>query len=338
MATQRNGKWRGSIQPPDAPRVRYTFDTQAEAEAWEEKAREAVADGRPIPTPRHEGAELRPKGGRLTTLGPLFDHVCRTHWAGTRGEYERKKSARLVVEYFGRNKPVSEITSVEVAEMRAEMAATGLSTASVNRRCSALSKLLHTAKDAGVIQGVPNLHMKREERTKFRYLDRNEEKLLLAYWRNSQSPEYGDLCIFLLDTGARIFSEAVALKWEDIGHEDRSVTFWITKTGKPRTLPLTERCREVIARRRVVAGDKAGPFAGLNKDSLYHRWADMRRILGFTDVTPHTLRHTCCTRLVLGGADVKRVMTWMGHTAIQTTMRYMQVRTTDLDSLLEMLG
>ncbi|WLR94079.1 tyrosine-type recombinase/integrase [Shinella zoogloeoides] len=55
------------------------------------------------------------------------------------------------------------------------------------------------------------------------------------------------------------------------------------------------------------------------------------------DVTPHTLRHTCCTRLVLGGVDVKRVMEWMGHTAIVTTMRYMQIKPTSLEEIVHVL-
>lgn len=36
-------------------------------------------------------------------------------------------------------------------------------------------------------------------------------------------------------------------------------------------------------------------------------------------------------------SDVKRVMEWMGHTAIVTTMRYMQIRPSGLMDVLHVL-
>ncbi len=40
------------------------------------------------------------------------------------------------------------------------------------------------------------------------------------------------------------------------------------------------------------------------------------------DVTPHTMRHTFCTRLVQGGKPINEVQALMGHYDIKTTMRY----------------
>lgn len=40
------------------------------------------------------------------------------------------------------------------------------------------------------------------------------------------------------------------------------------------------------------------------------------------NITVHTCRHTCASRLVQGGVDIRRVKDWMGHTTIQTTMIY----------------
>ncbi len=42
------------------------------------------------------------------------------------------------------------------------------------------------------------------------------------------------------------------------------------------------------------------------------------------DFVIHVLRHTCCTRLVSGGIDLRTVQKWMGHENIVTTMRYAQ--------------
>lgn len=80
------------------------------------------------------------------------------------------------------------------------------------------------------------------------------------------------------------------------------------------------------------------PFLASNTDThMRDRWETMREAINLNDVTPHVLRHTCCTRLVLGGVDVKRVMEWMGHDAIVTTMRYMQIKPTSLEEIVHIL-
>jgi site-specific recombinase XerD len=34
------------------------------------------------------------------------------------------------------------------------------------------------------------------------------------------------------------------------------------------------------------------------------------------------LRHTCCTRLIEAGVDLRSVMEWMGHSSLDITQRY----------------
>ena len=47
-------------------------------------------------------------------------------------------------------------------------------------------------------------------------------------------------------------------------------------------------------------------------------------------ITLHTYWHTCASRLVQGGVDIRRIRDWMGHTTIQTTMIYAHLAPTDL--------
>ena len=338
MARLRGKRWQADFRAPDGSRLRPTFDNQHDAEAWEAAARAAAEAGRPIPSASTQGAKKRPGGGDLSTIGRLFDHVCRAEWNHRKSAATAIRNGQDVVDYFGRNKLVAEIGMTDADAMRGYFSSKGLAGSTVNRKLAALSKMLNTAADAGEIDRPPRLHWNQEVQTRFRYLDDEEEATMLAYWTMHNDPVMHDFCMFLLDTGARAWSEAEPLPWAAIGQDYKSVTFWLTKTNKPRTVPLTPRVKEVLKRRRKSVGDKAGPFTGLNKSTFRHRWDTMRgQLPGFDDVTPHTLRHTCCTRLVLGGADVKRVMTWMGHSSIQTTMRYMQIRANDLEDLAGLL-
>ncbi|MGN6551815.1 MAG: tyrosine-type recombinase/integrase, partial [Pararhizobium sp.] len=42
------------------------------------------------------------------------------------------------------------------------------------------------------------------------------------------------------------------------------------------------------------------------------------------------LRHTCASRLVQAGIDLRRVQTFLGHQTIQMTLRYAHLATNDL--------
>ncbi len=247
------------------------------------------------------------------------------------------RNGQFVCEYFGRDKHAHQITSADIAEYKASVVRAGKTPATANRRVAALSKMLTLAHEEGSISRKPTIRWFTEEQTRFRFLDSDEERRLLGFWIAAEDRDLYDLTVMLLDTGARCWSEMVPVKWKDFGEGFRTVTFWRTKTNRPRTIPLTARCRKLLESREARFGNADGPFQSLTKTALVGRWRDMRQTLKFYDVTPHTLRHTCCTRLVLGGMDVKKVMTWMGHSAMVTTMRYMQLRPDGLDAALPIL-
>jgi len=332
MARLRGKRWQADVRLPDGVRMRPTFVTRAEAEAWEASARLSIEQGKSV-----QPARKTTKSAGLAQLGNVFDHVWRTEWASMKAAKTMKINATTVVEYFGRNKRLDQIGSADVAEFKAKMAERGLAPTTVNRKVAALSKMLSVAREAGAIEKKPLINWNHEEKTRFRFLDRQEELAMLTYWKAQDDEDMHDLTILLVDTGARCWGEMCPVRWDAFGPEFSAVTFWHTKTGRPRTVPLTERCRAVLSRRKKLKPNALGPFTGVNRSTMTDRWKTMREVLKMPDVTPHTLRHTCCTRLVLGGVDVKRVMEWMGHSAIVTTMRYMQMKPKALEDVLHLL-
>lgn len=198
----------------------------------------------------------------------------------------------------------------------------------INRKLSALYKLLKKAERTGQISRLPSYVCLRERNSRVRFLTAEEEAAMFGAME-ARNPHHALLSQFLVDTGARV-GEALALKWNDI--HNNAATFWITKSGKSRTVPLTRRAFSALKSARQYSS--SGPFTNITYPNFKYNWNHARKDLRFADdphMVPHILRHTCASRLVQAGIDLRRVQTFLGHQTIQMTLRYAHLATNDLD-------
>jgi len=221
----------------------------------------------------------------------------------------------------------SEFTDEMLDRLIGALRKRGNSNATINRKLAALSKLLRKAHRMGDIPALPEFQRLKEKAGRIRFLEPDEEtRLFAAIFEKSDL--YGRLCVFLIDTGARL-GEGIGLHWQDI-RQDR-VTFWLTKNGRSRSVPLTERA---IAALRASDRTRRGPFTSIVQAKFRAAWNEAKQEVGLgtdPDIVPHILRHTCASRLVQGGIDIRRVQTWLGHQTLQMTMRYAHLASGDLD-------
>ena len=209
----------------------------------------------------------------------------------------------------------------------------GNSNATINRKLAALRKLLRKAYKMGDIHSPPEFRREKERAGRIRFLDDEEETLLFSKIRD-RSEDCWRLSVFLVDTGARL-GEALKVRWPDL--DERRVTFWVTKSGRSRSVPLTRRAREAAAQR---SGHSRGPFCHMAPHRYRAVWNDAKAEIGLADdkdLVPHVLRHTCASRLVKGGIDIRRVQMWLGHQTLTMTMRYAHLATFDLDNCVAVL-
>jgi len=208
----------------------------------------------------------------------------------------------------------------------------GNSNATINRKMAALGKLLRKAHKMGDIHSLPEFRRQKEGAGRIRFLEPDEEDRLFAAIRYRSLDAYR-LSVFLVDTGCRL-GEAIGLIWNDI--QDTRVSFWLTKSGRSRSVPLTCRAAESVRKPPFELGKPRhkGPFSMLTQPQFRAIWNDAKTDIGLgqdTQVVPHVLRHTCASRLVQGGIDLRRVQMWLGHQTLQMTMRYSHLATNDLD-------
>ena len=79
------------------------------------------------------------------------------------------------------------------------------------------------------------------------------------------------------------------------------------------------------------------PFGDIRAEELSKMVRLAADHLEWEDVVLYTMRHTCASRPVQRGADLKRVQEWMGHTDIKTTLRYAKLTPKDLFSIGDLL-
>ena len=203
----------------------------------------------------------------------------------------------------------------------------GNSNATINRKLAAYFKLLRKAERDGLIMKLPAYVRLPEKKGRVRYLSLQEEARIFASMK-ARSEQCFHLCEFLVDTGARV-GEALSLKHADVA--DGAATFWITKSGRSRTVPLTKRAQASVER---YAANPVGPFSNIQYQKLRYHWHEVKRSCSLEadkELVLHTLRHTCATRLVKAGIDLRRVQMFLGHQTIQMTLRYAHLATKDLD-------
>jgi integrase len=138
---------------------------------------------------------------------------------------------------------------------------------------------------------------------------------------------------FLLLTGCRK-REALDARWENIDLERGVLTIPLSKSGKPRYVPLSSAARNVLVqtRREVVKlmGDASAtngwvfpnPNTGRPFIKIQTGWERARRVAGLEGLRIHDLRHSFASALVNRGMTLYDVKEALGHSSMVTTQRY----------------
>jgi integrase len=131
-----------------------------------------------------------------------------------------------------------------------------------------------------------------------------------------------------LETGMRP-SESRSIHRSDV--REMEGIGWIvdirkTKNGDQRSIPLTKKAKYALN----MMGD-AYPWGKFTEELIRKEWQVVRRALGLNhEWVFYLCRHTCATRLLSKGVNVKVVQNWMGHKDINMTLKYAKLVPSDL--------
>ncbi len=324
---KRSSSWEATVTH-NGSRYRRSFRDKTEAEIWELEARADLLSGRPVNMGR------RSVGNLPRTLAELGDYTYKTVWAGTKSEAKVWINAEQVIKSIGGGTPVYLIDRMSIDNMVGDFKRLGNANATINRKLSALSKMLSVAVDLGVIDNKPKMPKFKEPQSRFRWFSVEEQSLMEEALDHLGCPEYCGLVRVLLDTGMRC-GELFGLTWA--GVQGNLIVLEDTKNGKSRSIPMTNTVRGIVEEQ----DHPEGPFCWTDYDKFLRVWNLMKHHLGWSEdnqATPHACRHTFCTQLVQQGVPLPQVARLAGHSTIQMTMRYAQVAPKDLEDAIEKLS
>ena len=247
---------------------------------------------------------------------------------------------KTLYEHFGPNTLLDEITLPDCKKLYDKLVG-HYSASHVNNIDSIFAGLQTYAYERGG-KREPALRIGRVKAAegRIRYLTPKEEANVLQ-WFADNAPDYANLVVFYLHTGARK-SEAFNLDKADVSLDDNRITFWgdRTKNGKSRSISISKRLRPILQDALNRRSNQPTLFAYLSKRKFETLWGNMRIALGLDkdeQFVIHALRHTCCTRLIGNGTDTRTAQEWMGHKDVRQTMAYAHLFPSNLDAAADAL-
>lgn len=227
---------------------------------------------------------------------------------------------------FGK-KHLDEITKHDVIAFHHGIKAKGLALGTANR-CLILLRYAMNLAVRWEIPGVTKNPTKdvplfEDPHNKERYLSAAEAQTLYRAVQASVNPMLQYIIPMLILTGARK-REVLDAKWEEFDMERRQWRVSVTKSGKPRYIPLSDGVIQMLA---TMPHDSSkwifpNPKTGKPYVSIFCSWDTARIQAGLADVRIHDLRHSFASFLVNAGRSLYEVQKILGHTQIKTTQRY----------------
>ena len=167
-----------------------------------------------------------------------------------------------------------------------------------------------------------------------RFLKQDEALRLLQAIQASPNQMLQYFVPLALLTGARK-RELLDARWEDIDFNRRVWRIPMTKSGRPRHVPLTNEAVEILTTLRsrlpqmleqpeLIENPWILPNLSTGKpfQSIFNSWNTARIKAGVSDLRVHDLRHSFASALVNQGIPIYDIQKLLGHQDIKTTERY----------------
>ena len=241
---------------------------------------------------------------------------------------------------FTEAKPLASITLNDVQAFTTALLAQGYSTATRQRRLSAVKSLLSFGHRIGFLPvnvAAPVQSPKSKDTLAERILTESQVLTMIALTQNVRDRV---LIRFLYDSGLRV-SELCQLRWRDLkdSTDGTGQATVFGKGGKTRYVRFSAQTWSQIQSLRGDAGPRDPVFQSRKKRGQLQP-NQVRRIVeaagervGLRKVSPHWLRHSHASHALDRGAPIHLVQATLGHASVATTGKYLHAKPADSSAL-----
>ena len=308
--TKDGAVWRHRVMVK-GKRTSGTFTTKAAALAWEAEQRTAIAGG----------------AATTQTCSDAFDRYERDVSRKKRGHRWEKLRLKAIGKSALGKVLMRDVNASHVAEWR-DNRLKSVQGSTVNREMNLLSNVFTLArKEWKWIMTSPTKEVARpkENNARFRRVTDDEIKIMCDAlgWANAvpttKKQSVAAVFLFALETAMRAGEICKLARGDIVG---RVATLHVTKSGKPREVPLSARALELWN----MCPDGFG-ITTASLDALFRKTRDNETAI--EDMTFHDTRHEAITRLAkkLHVLDLARMV---GHKNLKMLMTYYNMSTEDI--------
>lgn len=252
------------------------------------------------------------------------------------GTYKRDELCSMHLKRFFKDIWLDKLTPHDIEKYKIKRLDDGVKARTVNIELRCLSNMLRKAVEWSHLIDNPfsKIKLLKQHKKPPRFLTKEELKKLI----DVATPRYKNIIKLLVNTGLRD-SELRHIKLEDIGFENRTMTVHAGKTKDFRVLPLNEEAYTELSflRDKFYSTTRKPRIIMRTEDQNIYVFCDeagnpikkltspitkTAKKAGLKGVSPHTLRHTFASHLVMSGVDLRTVQRLLGHKNISTTMVY----------------
>jgi integrase len=239
----------------------------------------------------------------------------------TRERY--RASVRNLLRILGRPR-LCDLASDQIDRFVQERQSEGVRPATINRDLAVLRRMLKLAQKRRYLVRNPFDQVEMLNETRGRRQARiltfeEERRLMSAIPPNSY---LRPLLVLLIETGLRVFREALPLKWEDIDFQNHVLHVRSSKTAAgERLVPLSQYCESTLLQwHQLLAGTFQYVFPNARKVNaplrdIHRSWKDLLMRAKIPDTWLHDLRATFATRLSACGLSTFQIAQLLGHSS-----------------------
>ena len=259
-----------------------------------------------------------------------------TRWRNTPYEKGAMGICQEIVNKWGPDFPLKDLTAQMVINWRLELLSRGNKPSTVNKKVAAIRALLTDAHECGHLSGIQPMPRDLPVKNTERRAATDDEVKGICQYMAAKDEQAKDLFLFLLETATR-WGEVHKLKRQDIDLGKKRVTFWETKNGEPRSIPLTKAAIKAIRPYLLVAPEE------IVWSIKYHTFRRLlngaKKSMGIDDprLTLHSSRHTCASRLGASGIPERKLMQFGGWKSYSSVKRYIHLNTEALSDCVRVL-